>query len=375
MHRVLLFSVNRSQKEYFQRIAGSSPHITALHDNALPMLFIPRRLNKKQSELCKKVAKKRLYIADQDSPGYRVSGIKRIYKKIEIYLSIYFFIHRVLAFFDKKSFEMVGLWSGRKWRQHIVSELFFESTAFVYFENGGLPRTTTVDSLGVNYSSSIPRDPKFYNQYRIENVELPKQLIERKSKKKISADSPTDLPERFIFVPFQVDSDIQIVEYSPWIHNMKQFYNTVVELKRVYGEKIPKIVIKEHPSSVNDYSFLHTIGDDIIFRNSVSTQDLIERSELVITINSSVGLEAILLNKPVIALGNAFYNIDGLVDVAEDFPQLIKACENYQKPLEPLRSNFLSYLYNEYYVEGDWRVASEDHISSMISRLDQFLEK
>ena len=40
-------------------------------------------------------------------------------------------------------------------------------------------------------------------------------------------------------------------------------------------------------------------------------KEVLKKAELVITLNSTVGIEALLYGKPVLTLGDAFYNIKG----------------------------------------------------------------
>lgn len=64
------------------------------------------------------------------------------------------------------------------------------------------------------------------------------------------------------------------------------------------------VVLKEHPSSRVKYPDLaRRVSDRVIFANGNSTQELIEKADCVVTINSTVGLESILLAKPVLVLG------------------------------------------------------------------------
>ena len=116
------------------------------------------------------------------------------------------------------------------------------------------------------------------------------------------------------------------------------------------------IVFKEHPSSKIDYSYLHKNCNEFnMFANGYSTQELIEKSSAIITINSSVGVESLLFNKKVITLGDAFYNIDGIVKYAKNKDELITILKNLDnwKIDENLIQNFLQYLYYDYFVKDD----------------------
>jgi capsular polysaccharide export protein len=74
---------------------------------------------------------------------------------------------------------------------------------------------------------------------------------------------------------------------------------------------------------------------------------LIEKAGAIITINSSVGIESLLFYKKVITLGSAFYNIEGIVEHAEnknELENILKNLENYKLD-KKLIENFLRYLY------------------------------
>ena len=92
------------------------------------------------------------------------------------------------------------------------------------------------------------------------------------------------------------------------------------------------------------------------------------------TINSSVGFEALLLNKPVITLGKSFYALDGLVTSVQSAADLVTACQNPQPADPSLRDAFLQYLYSEYYVHGCWRTASDEHTAAVVQRMERILK-
>ena len=78
------------------------------------------------------------------------------------------------------------------------------------------------------------------------------------------------------------------------------------------------IVIKSHPANLSAMKSLRRICDQykifaqpfirkIIWIDSHSIHDLIKRSKAIFTVNSGVGLEALLHQKPVYTFGNADY--------------------------------------------------------------------
>ncbi len=145
-------------------------------------------------------------------------------------------------------------------------------------ENGFFPGTSQADTAGINFDSTLPRDPAFYAWVsRLIAGERPRELVSRPSKQK--AVGLVQPPPRYIFVPMQVPSDMQILKHSPWILDMKHFYEVIYRL----AERMPEcsFVIKEHPSfplSIQPHIQRHA---RIHFANHNETKALIEGADAV----------------------------------------------------------------------------------------------
>ena len=149
------------------------------------------------------------------------------------------------------------------------------------------------------------------------------------------------------------------------------------------GERIARetgwaVVFKEHPSSREVYPDLHNrCHERLLFANGNPTQELIEASALVVSINSTVGLESVLLNKPLLTLGLAFFNVEGVVMHADSAEQALDLIERFPDwPIEPaLRRAFLHYLSCCYCLPGRWQDAKPEHLQNVVQRLQQFVDK
>jgi len=262
---------------------------------------------------------------------------------------------RYFKIFDK-DFTKVLIWNGGKFRQLIAIEIAtLLDKKVVYFENGLLPNTQVIDSIGINYNNSVPRNKEFFENYN-NNIELPSQLVPRVARdtEKFSQQEEP-LPKKYIFVPFQVDYDTQIITESKFIKNMRALFDVIVELEK---DTNLHFILKEHPSSGVNYPDLHKRAKEIsniTFANSYATQELIEKSTAVMCINSTVGMESLLLKKRVILLGNAFYRIDGITYGVDNISELKSLFNNFDKLEfnEALVSKFLKYLYNDYLIKKD----------------------
>ncbi|WP_313616589.1 nitrogen fixation protein FixF [Agrobacterium sp.] len=241
------------------------------------------------------------------------------------------------------------------------------SRPMVMMENGFFPETIQCDTKGINFGSTLPRDAEFYRWVapRIAG-ELPQTLVKRSSKQK--GEELTNLPADYIFVPFQVPSDMQILAYSPWIKDMKHFYEVLYQLAETMPDR--HFVIKEHPSfplSIKKHIQPHP---RIIFANHNETRKLIEGASAVITINSTVGLEAISIGKKVVVLGDAPYEMPELVTSARSIDQLQTALQglNDWQPDETLRQVFLRYVYNIFLLPGSFKAVDAELVDRIRKR-------
>lgn len=222
----------------------------------------------------------------------------------------------------------------------------------VFLEKGFFPATLQCDPHGINHQSSLPRDPDFYRAFSpAELGEKPTALVKRASK--LKDDGPAALPGRYVFVPFQVPSDMQILALSPWIRDMRHLYDEIFRLAEAEGQS--HFVIKEHPSFPLSIRAEVTPHPRIHFANHHDTQGLIEGADAVITVNSTVGLESVLLEKKVITLGLAPYDIEGLVLKAGNPAELLAAFRSLDtwSPDADLRERVIRYIQNVFLLQGE----------------------
>lgn len=297
----------------------------------------------------------------------------------------------VKNYMQEHSIDLVCMWNGSKLPLAVsryISKLM--GINLLHFENGALPNTTTVDSNGVNFRNSLVGLPlTFWEDVNVDYQKI--QSLTAKSltvreKRRPSAFSNfflklrqnetckiVSLPTNYIFVPFQVHDDTQVLLHSPQVKTMEQLLAVVWHAVEKFNENTItplSIVVKEHPSDWGriDYTKLRQQYQErnVIFANEYRTEDLIKGSSGVITLNSTVGIEALLYHKPVISLGDAFYNIPGLVTHVTDPNKLADYFYVFDRPINiNLTDKFLYYLRYEYLIEGSWRNPDERHLESV----------
>lgn len=259
----------------------------------------------------------------------------------------------------------------------------------VFMENGFFPRTLVMDEKGVNARNSlVGKTADFYRSVELDPLKLANfketKLVPRALRKSYTGTEEIQLPANYFFLPFQVHTDTQVLLNSPQIRNMYELVDTVYQALEEFNRKNSAdywLVIKEHPSDFGriDYTDLKRKyqGEKVVFVTTVPSSQLIDHSQAVITINSTVGLEALLKGKPVITLGNAFYNVDGVVLYCRDLNKLDELMAKALKEEfdQELIDKFLYYLRYTYLVEVDKKHPTRDNITSVLNRIRQILAR
>lgn len=139
----------------------------------------------------------------------------------------------------------------------------------------------------VEFSSTIS---KLRRKLRIRNLLIESDLID----------------EPYLFLPLQVSSDSQII-----FNYHGDIIQSIREAKQISNDLGILLVVKPHPAESNENvleeisSLRVNIGYKVSFDN---TFDLIKNSHSVVTVNSTVGVESILLGKDVVFLGRSIYS-------------------------------------------------------------------
>ncbi len=353
MYEIIFIAHNTHQEKYFKTLSKNLPFSSKVIRAKFSLCNAPKiDLSKKFEEL-----------------NNKYSGLKlELYKKylqIESRL-IYCEYKKIIEKYNPK---LIGIWNGIKYPQFIINEFNIKK---IYFENGFLPDTTQADCKGVNALNSVPRDKKFYENLEYYKKPLPKELIPRAPVKRLEGNE-LDLNRKYIFIPLQVNYDSQIIYFSPWIKSMQQFFEVI---NSIANEFEFDFIFKAHPSDrVTNYENLIKKAEKNVHFATNPTSELIKNAQAVITINSSVGIESLLFEKKVITLGEAFYNIEGIVKHAENSKELIDILKNLDswEVDKKLIKNFLGYLYYEYLIPKSWKNPDNKHFEKLTNRISQCL--
>lgn len=238
--------------------------------------------------------------------------------------------------------------------------------ARLFVELAPFPGRITIDPKGVNAWNSLPRDPQAYRDWAAADPArrgegwraLGDGLIARASRRvDVGQAGAEGLAQagHFLFVPLQVPNDSQITIFAGWVRSVEGMLDALASAAPALPEGW-HLRIKEHPSARASLAeplarAVAQAGGRIVVDNATDTFAQVAASAGVITINSSVGLQAFFHDKPVIVLGEAFFSLPGLVTVA-DSPEALHATLSAPESLtyDPgLRAAFMSYLDQVYY--------------------------
>ena len=197
----------------------------------------------------------------------------------------------------------------------------------LFFERGLLPQTLYVDTEGVNYKSSIAGDKWF--KYKIpyphdDKIKKVKKYCQklRKDKRSIvnigESTQPEELRKRLkiddkskiVLIPLQIEKDSNILYFSPYYSNMPEIIKDIQRAINQFNNI--HLIVKPHPEDSNRLNELRSLTTNTThILDDVKLYSLLELADLVITVNSTVGLEALVFRKPVIVLGKAMYSEKG----------------------------------------------------------------
>ncbi len=115
----------------------------------------------------------------------------------------------------------------------------------------------------------------------------------------------TPLPERFYIMPLQVADDTQLLIHA----RMTNLQAVQIAHHHATSAGAP-LIVTPHPADMESEHFKHVAQychDNQIILSAHPTFTCLQKAEHVITINSTVGLQAQLLGKPVTYLGKSFF--------------------------------------------------------------------
>ena len=227
----------------------------------------------------------------------------------------------------------------------------------LYVEHAPVPGRITVDPRGVHAFCSLPRTLEPYlawadkfapdrKAWRAARSDIRQRA---KSRPKVRDNKLPSLKMPFLFVPLQVPCD--------------DFVSTLASA----ADSLPDgwhLRLKNHPSArTSATEAILAVGQSrICLDNDTDTFAQVAASRGVVTVNSSVGIQAFYFDKPVVVCGQAFWAIPGIATPAPNRDSLrgvLAEAEALGFDADA-RDAFMSYLSSVYFpaIDGDESAAS-----------------
>ncbi|MET0280967.1 MAG: hypothetical protein ABW278_07570 [Steroidobacteraceae bacterium] len=332
-------------------------------------------------------------------------------------------LSQLADFLDGARVDAILVWNGSNLRSALAIHLARQrGLTVIYAEHGYLPGTTQLDRDGVNFNASIsrlvrageaqlPPDPVIdaaldaaidsykTGQSRRDVVRHPAAELRRNVRARIASRvglwmersllpqanrisvpvaRGAALPARYVLLPFQVRSDSQLLLHSPLYGNDMEAVVQDLDAALARIDPSLRLVAKFHPYELPQVQFgyrgLPRRFPRVHFVDAPMRQ-LLAGAAAVVTINSTAGFEALLYDKPVLALGRNFYTTPALVDCLEHRQDLETALRATLagKPDHERRRAFLRYTQARFLASGHYQDFSPRSLHAFASRTAELL--
>lgn len=232
-----------------------------------------------------------------------------------------------------------------------------ETDRIIYtVERGALPDTIFIDKFGFlansdSYKQSlwdvqINKEERFKIESYINCFINDYSSLEPQNKEEL----PEKGKETVIFVPLQVANDTVMLLWADWVVNLDNFCNIInglaLELPNV------KFLVKNHPVSIGYKANIFSSSlPNIIVADDYHYKDCIAYSDAVLTINSGVGLQSMMWEKPTLICGKSFYQFNDINQKVSNYQDLKNIIEkkDFVYPDKAKVKRFIYYLTERYY--------------------------
>lgn len=292
----------------------------------------------------------------------------------------------------------------------------------LYLENGYFPNTLQIDPRGVNADASIcdlspgdwaranqsanavqkvePIRPspvvqlrflqrlrlKFMSRLDRRYYERYPELRDQKFKKRVqtslvfsSSEEVIARKKPFALVVLQVHDDTQMLLNSKLFKTPRDFLKHCYDsIREVYGPDYD-IVVKLHPVDVNRicYADLAAKLTQVSWIGVEPVEPLLDACQVVMVINSSVGLQSIAMRKPTLVFGESFYSRSEVCKVIRSLDEtcaVLGSLGSLDARVEADQiGNFLNYLNGHYFVNGSWNIKPDSDLAPAVQKIELLL--
>jgi len=258
-------------------------------------------------------------------------------------------------------------------------------------ERGLLPGMLVVDGIGINYGGSLggerwkrfdgnlpPVDPALADDYIRLYIESGRSVVNKgvdaapEELKSHLGISPECKP---IVVPLQIDFDTNILYFSPHYPTNESVIREVAEAARQLENAY--VVVKAHPENPGqDLARIRKLLEGVgTITDEFTVQSLLKAAHAVVVRNSTVGLEALMHHKPVVALAQSAWSGKGFSYDVGGKGEIVGILKTFWEESKPgLRNNelfkhYLARLIEGYHYRLIGGVVNDDYNQRLVSRI------
>ncbi len=226
----------------------------------------------------------------------------------------------------------------------------------------------------------------FYPYYRPHAIDHPlaeyagwlRKLLLHRGRQRAARQAANALcrdPRPFFLFPLQLETDYQIRTHSPFGSQVEAI-DLVLNAFAAGAPPDRRLVVKTHPldNGLRDWRAIchraaerHDLADRLVFLEDGDISTLVQRAEGVATINSTVGIRALMAERPVKVLGSALFEIQRLTDSQE-----LEAFFRHPAPPDPaVLDAFVGLVANTIQVRGNFysRAGTDAGAKAVAARL------
>ncbi len=233
------------------------------------------------------------------------------------------------------------------------------------------------------------RDPFSLSAFKIKKLILSKLIISMKEKIFDEANISQDV---YFLYPIHMQPEASTLVLAKYYVDQLA---TIVNISKTLPLGV-HLYVKEHKSALgerflNFYNQLKKYPNIKLISHDENTFNLIKHSKGVITLSSTVGWEALFYKKPVLVLGDVFYNGTGLTkkilsfdDLSKEVNLVIKKENHYLETDHELRLAYFyncllrksyAFEFNVYKMDIKKRLLSDKNVSSFANTINETINK
>lgn len=180
--------------------------------------------------------------------------------------------------------------------------------------------------------------------------------------------------KEYVFYPLQYFGESRVTMRAP------EFYNQLWVIQYLSRSLPPgyELVVKDHPRQLGALPLSQTYKlrrYAAAVAPTLSAREVLTESDAVVTLNNTVGFEALMYGKPVVTLGDAFYSGSGytrdVTNLNSLSAELNLAVHSGGLSDEAVLEFVNIILYSSY--EGEWGNTSRENIKTFVKSMDESL--